>query len=235
MRGAASAPPPPGPPLPRQQLAVRRRHLSRTRSHRLLPLAARCPALTVPHAHCCRLRRSRVSERARARALRPVAPGLGLRGPGGSGFEMLRRPRARAPSPASHTLGALRGGGAGRSGTATPGPAGRGGGSAPGRRVSLAQRACAGCHREATEGRSATPRPPRQPGPGVEPPGVGGGWDVQEGGDEGGENGCLGAGLGGAAWQCFPAPPLSLWRLSRAHLSLYSCGLGCDLPPRLTH
>lgn len=114
-RGAAPAPPPPGPPL----AGGRRAQSAAATSAAFGPDGgslpeARRPALTVLHARRRRSRRSRVSERARARAPRAVAPGLGLRGLGGSGFGMLRRPRARASLP--HTLRALRPG-AGRSGT----------------------------------------------------------------------------------------------------------------------
>lgn len=108
---------------------------------------------------------------------------------------MLRGPRALASLARTHS---------GRSGG---GRGGVGHGPRPGgtqRRVSprlegeSRTKGCAGCHREVTEGRFATPRTPYLLVRGVGPPGVGGGRDVLEGEDEDGEDGCLGVGGGNA-------------------------------------
>lgn len=226
-RGAAPAPPPLGPPL----AGGRRAQSAAATSAAFGPDGgslpeARRPALTVLLARRRRSRRSRVSERAGARALRAVAPGLGLRGLGGSGFGMLRRPRARASLPHTHTLGAPAGGGQEWDSDSRPAETRR-----RDRRVSPAQRAV-----RAVTGRSVregSRRPRRPPLPTCPCPLLGpGAWEAA--------GMCrkartrmartaasvlaVGTRLGGRGVAVFSwspsAPPLSLWHVSRARLSL---------------
>lgn len=108
----------------------------------------------------------------RAGAPRAVAHELGLREPGGSGFGMLRRSRAGASLPHTHTPGAPAGDG--EEWDSGPRPGGTRRRVGPGPEGKSRTKGCAGCHREVTEGRFATPRLLHLPVLGVGPPGVGG-------------------------------------------------------------
>lgn len=107
-----------------------------------------------------------------------------------------------------------------------PRPGGtRKGGVRPDRRLSPSQRAARGCHREVTEGRLAAPRAPV---PGAGPRAGEAVWISGEARTRMARTAAsalrLRTRLGGRGVAVFswspPAPPLSLWRLSRARLSL---------------
>lgn len=108
---------------------------------------------------------------------------------------MLRRPRP-APASHTHTRGAPAGGGEEWDGG--PGPGGTQRRVSRGLEGESRTKGCAGCHREVTEGRFATPRTPHLLVRSVGSPGVGGGREVLEGENEDGEDGCHGVGDGNA-------------------------------------
>lgn len=197
------------------------------------PPAAQRSVLTVPHARCCRCRRrrrrSRVSERARAGAPRAVAPRLALRGPGGSGSGMLRRPRAAAAS-LTHTPDSPAGGREGWDSGPRPGGSPRTG--RPGPEGESDTKGGAGL---SPRGHRGEVRGARRAGLGV------GSWAWEAAGMSGEAMtrmartaasvlavGARRGGRGVAVFSWSPsAPPLSLWRLSRPSLSLRAwLGLG---------
>lgn len=243
MRGAAPALPPPGPPLTggrgEQSVAVTSAELG---ADGRSPPATRRLALTVPHARRCRSRRSRVSERVRAQAPRPSPLGWDLV-TRGSGFGMLRRPRARASLP--HTQPGRSGGGRGGVGQRGPTPGGTQRRVSPGLEGESRTKGCACCHREGTEGRFATPRTPHLLVRGVGPPGRGRrpgcagrqglGWQGRYCPRVGDGSAPRGARRGSVFLVPICSSPFFVAFVSCPFVAVCGCGLGCDPCPWRPH